>query len=400
MKLSSKELSVINKKFSKVELSEDDVFGFDATIARSDRTTSYHTRLDKKTLEAFTKSISESGVAMGILHARTLPVGRVYDGAMSGNALTSKFYALRDMNVTINVPVGFGAGTSTYNTNDIERMIDAGTLFDVSVGFEADRNKYMCSACKKPILSTDCSHMPGQEYDGKKCVAIIADENATLHEVSICMAGALPGAEIHNLAFESKNEWFSKTFTNSADGDDLHYITFSMDNEGKEDENMGKNDETERLNEELSQRDAVIVQLNAEIADLKASNEALQESNEKFALDYAELQGANQEISSVNGNLKSQLSAAEMYSKIGRYYDMATELDINRLGVAVDGNAFDKDLMKRQLFGLSIEDKEKIRDSYASRLGSNVIVGKLDTEDVNKGTSTKKVDDSHLYKVS
>lgn len=393
MKLSGKELSVINKKFSKVELTEEDVFGFNATIARSDRTTSYHTRLSKNTLEAFTKSIANSGVAMGILHAKSLPIGRVYDGEMSGNAINAKFYALRDMNVTINTMVGFGAGTSTYNTNDIERMIDSGTLFDVSVGFEADRNKYQCSICKNGILSADCAHFPGTEYEGKKCIVNIDDENATLHEVSVCMAGALPGAEINSLSFASKDEWFSKTFSCSADGDNLHYATFSIDNEGKEDDNMGKEDklEIDRLNEELSQRDAVIVQLNAEIADLKTSNEALQESNEKFASDYQEVEGLNQ-------NLKTQLSMSELYSKIGRYYDLATELEINRLGVAVDGNIFDKDLMKKQLLGLSIEDKEKIRDSYTKRLGLNVIVGKLETEDVNKAT-VKKVDDSHLYKV-
>lgn len=388
--VSDKELSYINKKFAKSELNTDDIFGFNATIARSDRTTSYHTRLSKNTLEAFAKSISTSGVAMGILHARSLPVGRVYDGEVSGNTINAKFYALRDMNVTINTSVGFGAGTSTYNTNDIERMIDSGTLFDVSVGFEADRNKYMCSVCKKGILSADCSHFPGVEYEGKKCFVNIDDENATLHEVSVCMAGALPGAEINSLSFASKDEWFSKTFSCSADGDDLHYATFSIDNEGKEEENMGKGNE-DILN-------ARIAELEAENSELKLSSEALRESNDKLASDYAELQGANQELSSVNGTLKSQLSAAEMYSKIGRHYDTAVELEINRLGVALDGNTFDKDLMKKQLMGLSIEDKEKIRDSYSKRLGANLKIGEIETEDVHK-KETKKVDDSHRYKV-
>lgn len=388
--VSDKELSYINKKFAKSELSTDDIFGFNATIARSDRTTSYHTRLSKATLEAFSKSIATSGVAMGILHAKSLPVGRVYDGEVSGNAINAKFYALRDMNVTINTSVGFGAGTSTYNTNDIERMIDAGTLFDVSVGFEGDRNKYMCSVCKNGILSNDCSHFPGVEYEGKKCFVNIDDENATLHEVSVCMAGALPGAEINSLSFASKDEWFSKTFSCSADGDDLHYAVFSIDKEGKEEGNME--------NEEINVLKARATELEAENSELKLSNEALQESNEKFALDYAELQGANQELSSVNGNLKSQLSASELYSKIGRHYDVAVELEINRLGVALDGNAFDKDLMKKQLMGLSIEDKEKIRDAYAKRLGANLKVGELETEDIHK-KDVRKVDDSHRYKV-
>src|SRR3989337_4550147 len=129
----------INKRFAKSELSDEDVFGFNATIARSDKTTSYHTRLSKRTIEAFEKSIATTGVAMGILHAKSLPVGRVYDGKVSGNSIDAKFYALKDMSVTVSLPVGFGGASSTYNTNDIAKMIDAGTLFDVSVGFEASR---------------------------------------------------------------------------------------------------------------------------------------------------------------------------------------------------------------------------------------------------------------------
>src|SRR3990172_3030568 len=103
-KISAKELSFINKRFAKADLSAEDVFGFSATIARSDRTTSYHTRLSKNTLEAFNKSMANSGVAMGILHAKSLPVGRVYSGEVSGNSMDAKFYALKGMNVTIGVP--------------------------------------------------------------------------------------------------------------------------------------------------------------------------------------------------------------------------------------------------------------------------------------------------------
>ena len=48
--------------------------------------------------------------------------------------------------------------------------------------------------------------------------------------------------------------------------------------------------------------------------------------------------------------------------------------------------------------GLNIEDKEKIKDSLTKRLSLNVKTGVLDVNDVTV-VETKKVDDSHLYKV-
>ena len=394
-KITDKELAYINKRFAKTELSNEDVFGFNATIARSDKTTSYHTRLSKRTIEAFEKSIATTGVAMGILHAKSLPVGRVYDGKVSGNSIDAKFYALKDMSVTVSLPVGFGGASSTYNTNDIEKMIDAGTLFDVSVGFEASRELYGCNICKKPIMSMDCEHMPGQTYDGKKCFVNIDDENATLHEVSICMAGALPGAEIHS--YSTKSEWISKTLQNDTNMD---YAVYSTNDIGKEDEGMTEDEKNEmtRLSAEIERLTTVNVQLSAENDELKLSNEALQESNEKFASDYAGLQGTNQELEGVNLNLKSQVLGSEFYAKIGRHYNTSVEFEINRLGVALDGNDFNKELMSKQLSGLSIEDKEKIKDSLTKRLSLNVKTGVLDVNDVTV-VETKKVDDSHLYKV-
>lgn len=390
--ISDKDLAFINKRFAKTKLSEDDVFGFNATIARSDKTTSHKTRLDKRTLDAFVNSLSTSGVAMGINHANALPVGRVYDGNMSGNALNAKFYVLKDMNVTINENVGFGAGTSTYNTNDIEKMINAGTLFDVSVGFQADRNKYGCSVCKKPIMSPDCPHMPGEVYEGKECIAIISDENAILYEVSVCMAGALPGAEIHSLSFDSKEDWLAKTFTNSTD---IAHVTFSMENdEGKEEVNMAKKDdaEMERLSNEAVELKVKIEELTAANEELKEKNLLLSETNEELANDCGDL-----EI--LNVGLKAKMAELEANAKIGQHYATALELEILRLGVATEGNEFDKDLMKKQLSALSIEEREKIKDTLTQRLASVVKIGNADTGDVHKTEARKTADDSYLYKI-
>src|SRR3989304_4830795 len=118
-KISSKDLSFINKRFAKSELSDEDVFGFNATIARSDKTTSYHTRLSKRTIEAFEKSIATTGVAMGILHAKSLPVGRVYDGKVSGNSIDAKFYALKDKIVFGIITCGGCRAWSVCCNNDV-----------------------------------------------------------------------------------------------------------------------------------------------------------------------------------------------------------------------------------------------------------------------------------------
>jgi hypothetical protein len=400
--LSKQELAYINKKFAKKELTEEDVFGFSAVIARSDRTTAYHTRLDKTTLAAFQKSINQDGVAMGISHQNQLPAGRVYNGELAGNALSAKFYALRNVNVNAGGGGGLiSVGGTTLSTNDIERMIDAGTLFDVSVGFHANTDKYFCSICKTQILADKCEHFPGKSYGDKKCYAIISDPDATLHEVSAVMAGALPGAEI-NSAPDSKDEWIKLTMDNSTK---LNYAVYSMgDGENYEEEDMKGKKEADELAELQAKVDELQALLDdnaeaysVELEKVKDLTEELTAANEKIA----EQVESSAKLASQIAELTSKLSESERMAKVGRHYESYLESEIMKLGVAVEGNEFDKELQKKQLLSLSIEEKEKIKDGFERRQAENLKVGELE-----RGTglppvkpAKKKSSEDSVYKL-
>jgi len=379
--ISKEELSFINKRFAKKALKPEEVFGFEATVANAVNVTSYYTRFTRRTLEAFEQSINEKGVAMGVMHQNQLPPGRLYSGKVSGAKLKSKFYCLRDMQINSTVGAMGIASSNTISTNDMERMIDAGTLFDVSVGFQADRERYICNICKNSIVDFEkCQHMPGKTYDKQKCIAIIDDTEATLHEVSPVMAGALPGAEVHTYAH--KKEWNEDTLKNNTN---IQYLTYQLE----EDVDMN---ELEEVKEQLSLAEETIAEKDREIAGLDETISLLKETLDSTSTENVEaIANAHKKIEELN----AKCTELEAMAKIGKHYDAYVESEIMRLGVAVEGDEFDKNLQKKLLLGLTIEEKESIRDNFEKRAQSMFKKGALPEPDRSKVTH----EDDSIYKV-
>jgi hypothetical protein len=89
-----------------------------------------------------------------------------------------------------------GQEIADISTDQVASGIDAGTIFDTSIGFIA--SKQICSICGNNYFSSDCSHMRGKIYDDDKlCIIDIDDGN--LMENSLVFDGAYPGAGVVGL---------------------------------------------------------------------------------------------------------------------------------------------------------------------------------------------------------
>ncbi len=79
----------------------------------------------------------------------------------------------------------------TSGSKDLQLNIDGGIYREVSISWRY--RKAMCSICGGAIQQ--CSHVPGREYEGKRCTFTI-DEVAEVLEGSIVYKGAEPGTRL------------------------------------------------------------------------------------------------------------------------------------------------------------------------------------------------------------
>jgi hypothetical protein len=165
----------------------------------------------------------------------TLPVGRSFYGTIQpdpSNPGNKRFvaisYILRNNRA------------SGDNTDDIIAAIQAGTLFDLSIGFRfqpgtpqnkfKDRTYYRCSICNaewqpnavlgqpQPVGDNgkDCNHWPGEVYSGELCFYWV--ENARLGEFSFVYGGATDAAVILKARKAAKEGKLTRAQVNRLEG--------------------------------------------------------------------------------------------------------------------------------------------------------------------------------------
>ena len=196
-----RELEKINQ-LSLNPLKKNDLYIFPAWIS-NDLPDSYFTRMDSQTtLRNFVEDFNE-GRGLMLSHAEDsfggspaekMPLGSSFDSSYAtriekpGNWVEAWFYILRDIDI---------AG---LKTNDVIRMIEAGIWRRVSVGFTIQplegrsQGKYICEICNNELMSADCSHLPGETYDGQLCIARIV--GGSVREASLCYMNAAQGTVV------------------------------------------------------------------------------------------------------------------------------------------------------------------------------------------------------------
>lgn len=202
-----KQLAKINK-LAKRKLKKEEVFVFPSKLAGDMIIPDRYIQLTKELLEVFAKDANK-GVSLLLDHSwapdgfwgiggrpkAAIPYGRTFDsrfedGEEEGEtvSLVADHYMVRNVEI------------DGINTNDLIASIEAGTLFDTSIGFSY--GKAICSVCGEDYYR--CNHFKGKEYeiekeDGTteiKLCYVKAKPPGFLMENSLVFDGAYPGAGV------------------------------------------------------------------------------------------------------------------------------------------------------------------------------------------------------------
>lgn len=199
------------------------------------------TSLQNYALDAFGGVAVMNSHRTGLSSPATLPVGRSYYGTVQPdpNYLNAKRFIAISYMLRNNRASG-------DNTDDIIQAVEAGTVFDVSIGFRftpgtpeknyLDRSYYRCSICDcdwvrgvpttTPLMEgktqarwfgmddtpedepTRCNHFPGERYDGNMCFLWVV--NARLAEFSFVYSGATDAAIVLKARKAAENRQLSE----------------------------------------------------------------------------------------------------------------------------------------------------------------------------------------------
>jgi hypothetical protein len=210
-KPTSEQLAKINR-FAHTPRTEEDTYVFQSMMI-DNMPTSYSSKIHPNLLMKFSQD-ADRGVGLLMNHNhRSLPVGRSFSSSIrndftdSGETATSLYGEYY---------IDLGRKTEGgMTTDDLVKGIDAGTIFDTSIGFSAD--SWKCSLCNHDIRDyNNCSHWPGETYEIKgddgvhrqeTCYVIAGEDGkGELLENSLVYAGAAPRATITKTNFSADGD--------------------------------------------------------------------------------------------------------------------------------------------------------------------------------------------------
>lgn len=203
----TKQLSKINK-LAKRTLSKDEVFVFPSKLAGDMIIPERYIQLTKDLLDVFS-NYANQGVSLLLDHSwapdglfgmggrpkAALPYGRTFDSRYENSTEEGETISLVADHYMVR-----GVEIDGIKTDDLITSIEAGTLFDTSIGFSY--SKAVCSVCGDDYRN--CNHYAGKEYeieddDGNveiKLCYIKAKPPGFLMENSLVFDGAYPGAGV------------------------------------------------------------------------------------------------------------------------------------------------------------------------------------------------------------
>lgn len=401
------QLEKINRMTAE-ELTEDEVYVF-SPLMIDDQETAYSSILHTNLLKKFVKDAKRGTPLLMNHNSYQLPVGRSFDSKLVNehddeldidtNSVYGEFY------------IDLGRNTeSNMTTDDIVKGIKSGTIFDVSVGFNA--KTWKCSICGHDIRNyMKCPHFPGRTYEiedddrtirNVKCTVIVGEDGeGELLELSLVYAGACDRATIKNFSNESVREldkgaklsvvddfkniplnatiyqYYTKDgsvlFTDTderTDGADylnkrseekvnleklleIFKATFGVDieNETQLSEKLTEiTGELTKVKEELSAKESELETTKNELATSTVELETVKEDLSKKDETITELEKANEELA-------SKAEVADTYRS-----DLINETI--ELGIKANGNSFQKELFTKFLETLSLEEIKSARDGF------------------------------------
>jgi hypothetical protein len=200
------QLAKINK-LAKRTLSSDEVFIWPSKLAGDMIIPDRYVQLTKELLDVFAAD-AKKGVSFLLDHSwhadgllglggrpkAAIPYGRTFDSQFAPGTEEGETVSLNADTYMVR-----GIKLDGISTDDLIASIEAGTLFDESIGFTY--SKGICSVCGKDYSSEECEHSIGKTYEVEengvtknKLCWVMAHPPGGLWENSGVFDGAYPGA--------------------------------------------------------------------------------------------------------------------------------------------------------------------------------------------------------------
>lgn len=408
------QLEKINR-FAMRPLTAEEVYVF-PNMMIDDRPTAYSSKLHENLLRKFVKDANK-GVGLLMNHNnRSLPVGRSFNAEIREEF--DEEYGEYVKSVYGMFYIDLGRQTeSGMSTDDIVKGIEAGTIFDTSIGFNA--SSWKCSICNHDIRDWEnCSHWPGEKYQVKgsdgvhreeTCYVIAGEDGeGELLENSLVYAGACDRATIkHNFSRGESVSGDSKgsklhlveNFKNiplnatiyqyyTKDGSVLFTDTAERTNGS---ELLKKRSESEV---EFAKVQALLSQLGIEINENQTVEELTVKVKEAFSAKDAQIQALTTDLETVRGELATMATDLEAEKQLSATKDATIE-ELTRtneeltekaelantyrqdltaqaleLGVRAQGNAFNTKMYEKFLGTLSIPEIKEVIQGFEAEVQS------------------------------
>lgn len=416
------QLAKINS-FAKRTLSADEVFCFPNKLAGDMIIPDRYIKLSKELLEVFMAN-AKSGVSLLLDHSwcpdgffglggrpkAAIPYGRTFDARLEVSDVEGETVALNADHYMLR-----GVEIDGISTDNLIQSIEAGTLFDTSIGFNF--SKGTCSVCNKEYYSSDCRHFAGRTYEveGEDGVIrnvlcyVTAKPPGALWENSFVFDGAYPTAGVLSKAgeiIENQNGIFEvvtelkgidpakqlvatysnragiTTFVKKSD----HKKIYSMDN--------GKSKEGGKMNEEVL---AILTTFGIEVEEGKTLSveEIKTLLTEKFkeSIPLTGIEETPEYLSKEKATeaLGNEMSADEVlkFAKEGVAYHKQVVEEAIAMGVKAMGNDFPAETWKNTFATMGTVAIKDIAKTWETQAQNSISTGRL-TEP--KGEGEKQAD--------
>lgn len=395
-KPTQEQLDKINR-FAIEPLTEDEVYVF-PDLMIDDQPTAYSSKIHENLLRKFVVD-AKRGVGLLMNHnSRSLPVGRSFDADLREEvgddgklykSIYGQFY------------IDLGRQTeSGMTTDDLVKGINSGTIFDTSIGFNA--NSWDCSICSYDIRDwRNCSHYPGEKYQvegangvhsEETCYVIAgADGGGELLENSLVYAGAVDRATIkRNFSVSDVRETekgsnlhmvesFKNVPTNATiyqyfakDGSALFFTETDERTNGLEELKKRSEQEVEfavvkEAIEKFGIKFENVDELSAGLENLSKQAQELTQKDEKITELSNKVSGLESDLSTKDETIQElTIKNEELTEKAGLAETYRQDLTAKALeaGVRAQGNAFQKGMYEKFLGTLSIDEIKEVIEGF------------------------------------
>ncbi|MDT0123885.1 hypothetical protein Q9R46_14585 [Paenibacillus sp. RRE4] len=355
-KPSPEQLARINQ-LARVPLTEDETYVFPAKLVGDQIIPRRFYRLTPNFLRKMAVQARE-GVSLLLDHSwsnlgiMTIPLGRTFDSRLQMDGDELALYADHYMKL--------GQEVGDIKIDQIAEGIDAGTIFDTSIGFTV--SSQTCSICGQEYFGGSCPHIRGREYDSKLCTVDIND--GELMENSLVFDGAYPGAGVVGMSSIAETQSSVKWEALSEDVKSLPSggrVFYSFSGKSGLDGFVIRQEKNNEAETQAKGDDTVNEEQKAALAAAQTQANALAAANGVLGQVRAVL-GVESDT-----DIPAKITALSAQAVDGAAYKVKVTEQACGAGVRALGDAFNVEAMKTALSHLPVSEIEKIGASYEAQ---------------------------------